>query len=342
MYPKFNLVVLTLSSITFACMVQSAQAQPKFSQKQLVKAAQRFNQSVGLNVDVSAPSSTTTLDTLAVLTKIEYHVADRAPDDPTNQDSITIIGNHPHGYWRVSQQDKFHLEVDDVTGFVKNYVNYTALDVDGDKPAGEAIPKSQALRIAKNAIIATGVTLNNLTLTGVQEIQNHVPALADGHEWYVCWSRTFRGIPYRREGAGVFVAAESGQVISVRVDAQSIDPQTVAEKVTPEQALSIAKAQITAVGLSPYDFPLLEVKKEIVPFNTYYLNGDATHHTLQTRVVWNCNFGVPADNFEVRVDAETGDVIGGFHSASLGGGVKRFVPQFGRQLKHSEIPRKAK
>ncbi len=334
---SFVLSIQTLTVISW--IILPVQANPGVSQEQAVIIAQQFTQKVAGSIKLSTATPIAKQNDLLI--KIEHYQPDKAPNDLINASISSTLDNHSHGYWKISQQGTCHMEVDEVTGGINNYVNYTILGVNGNKPAGEAIPKSEAVKIAEYAIKATGKPTDHLILDYVQERQNAIPPKADAHEWLVSWLRTYQGISYRREGAGVFLAAETGTVISVRVDVQSSDPVTAVENMNREQALIIAEAQLKAVNLPFSDLPIMEIKKEIVPFNNYWRNGDNIHHTLQTRVVWNCHFGIPENNFEVWVDAETGDVVGGDYTGSLGGKVKTFAPKFGRQLKHSDIKKKA-
>ena len=337
---KISLMISASLLPLSTCLPQRTEAQPQMTQKQAAATFQRFSLSVA--GDSRPLAFTTSSSQAALLASVAYHEPDKAPDDPTNDDLLTVLANHPHGYWQIERHGSFDMEVDDTTGHVINYSDDTALTTDSNLPASEAVPKSQAIKIAEAAVRATGASLNIFTLNGVVEYQNSDPPKAIGHEWYVCWLRTFRSIPYRRQGAGVFLAAETGRVLSVRVDEQYTDPLTAVEKMTREQASQVAEAQLTAVGLTASSLPVVRVQKEIVPFNHFWQTGDESHHSLQTRVVWSVECGVPGDTLEVWVDSETGDVVGGYHVSSLGRGAMLPALKFGHQLKHRDIPLKAK
>jgi len=234
------------------------------------------------------------------------------------------------------------MKVDDETGKVFAYTNYATQDAKNDDSAGMSISKASALSIAKQAMAAAGHPTDTMVLEWILEEQGHDPPTASMHKLNVAWLRTYQGIPFRREGGGVIMEAETGDVISVGIGYPSIDPVSNLENISLRQGMSIAEAQLTAVGLPLSDLPLLSTEKEIVPFNTYWQNGDEIHRTLQTRIVWNYHFGSPSNTFEIWVDTETGDVIGGYNEASLGRGVKMLTPKFGHQLKHSETLTKTK
>jgi len=327
--------------LALCCGAPQVHGDPATSQAQAEATAQRFLLRVaGPAMNAQAISGT---NSTRLSTKVVYHAADKAPDDPSNQDFFSVVGNHPRGYWRVERLDSYHLEVDDVTGYVLSYGNYTALDVDGDPPAGESIPKAEVRQLAEAALRATGTPLGNFVFSSMGEYQNHMPPLASGHEWDVCWTRTFQGVPYPRKGAEVYLNAETGRIISVSFGVPYTDPTiTSGAAITQEQARSVAEAQLNAVGLAVSDLPVVTVQKQIVPFNRYWETGDVQHHSLKTRVVWNFHYGVPLETIEVWVDAATGDVVGGSYEGTLGNGVKIPMPKFGRQLKPTELVVKVK
>ena len=233
------------------------------------------------------------------------------------------------------------MEVDATTGSVVSYSDYAALDVNGESPAGEATPKADAIRVSRSALNATGRDLSNLSFGYAQERQDSDPPKARSHKWLVYWGRAYRGIPYRRDGASVFLNAETGKVLSVSFASPSIDPPVTNENVTREQALRIAETQLNAVGLDVAALPIVMAKKEIVPVNHFWESGRDFPPSLQTRVVWNCHYGIPLDTLEVWVDAATGDVVGGTRVGVLGRGKKIPALKFGHQLGHANTnPRK--
>ena len=335
---KFPQSAILLAALCYAAL--PAYSDPVVSQAQAATAAQEFSRSIAVpGVDAAnAPNASQSRFPVAS----EHHNADKSLNDLANEAFLALFVDYPHGYWRIERPGQYHMEVDDVTGHILGYVCYISADVDGNLPAGEAIPKSQARQIAEAALRATGAPLNNYTFAYTQERQDYSPPTASGHEWYVCWNRTFQGIPYRREGAGVFLAAETGKVISVRVDEQSIDPPTADGSVSQAQALNMATAQLEAAGITASEMPSVTAEKEIVPFNHYWETGDEAHRSLQTDVVWNCRYTLPGETLEVWIGADTGDVIGGYYTGTLGRGGKLPIPKFGHQLKHTELTVKGK
>lgn len=325
----------TLLPVLLCYVALPTYSAPVVSQVQAMTKAQQFSQSVTGSLMDAANGFNTAQPRFPAAS--EHRSADKAPDDPANNDLKTILGNHPHGYWRIERPGQYHLEVDDLTGHILSYVDYTASDVANDPPAGEAIPRPQARQIAGAALQATGVPLGNYAFAYAEEMQGHSPPTASEHEWYISWTRTFQGIPYRREGAGVFLAAETGKVISVRVDEQSVDPATAGEKVPQEQALNMAEAQLQAAGITTSELPQVTASKEIVPFNHYWATGDEAHHSLQSYVAWNCRYTLPGETLEVWIDANTGDVVGGYYAGTLGRSGKFPLLKLGHQLKRSEI-----
>jgi hypothetical protein len=182
-----------------------------------------------------------------------------------------------------------------------------------------------------------------MKLEWVSEEQGSIPSMASMHKISIAWLRTYQGIPFYREGGGVILEAETGDIISVGIGCISPDPLNTLDNVSQTQAVQIANAQLNAVSLSALDIPLTSVNKEIIHPNFYWQTGDALQGTdealvgSQTRIVWDCHFGTSENNFEVWADAETGDVVGGDYTRALGGKAKSPTPKFGHQLKHSEI-----
>ena len=330
--PAVTLCLLTLAQ-------GDSQAAPRLSAEAATVIAHNLSRGLAALRPATSGMIPTILDTSAE--KTEYSEADKTPDDATNVSLVSMVSNHPHPYWKITRPGHSRIQVDDTTGRIISYVNYDTADANNDAPSDVGIPKSRALQIAKSAMQVAGCSLDDMALEGVTDQEGHNPPIASMHEMVVAWLRTYKGIPYRAEWASVRLEAETGDVISVGVGLRSSDPTAVTENVSQAQAQAIAEAQLSAAGLPLPNLPLMQAKKEIVPFNSYWQSGDEAHHTLQTRAAWNYHFGVPENYFEVWVDTETGDVIGGYHMASLGGRAKGLTPRFGRQLKHSEVsPRK--
>lgn len=319
------------------CVKSFAQAQPRMSKDEAIKTFQRFSLRVAGDSRAEAFSSVLHADSQPV--EVNYYDADHLPSDSLER-YMMIAQDHPHGYWRIIKKHRFESEVDDWTGRILGYLDLTASDENKYQPAGEAIPEAEALKLAQAAIQATGSSLDQLKLSGAAEYQNTEPPTAAGHEWYVSWLHTFHGVPSRRDGARVYLAAETGKIISVSINDRLVDPSTAVENVMQEQAVTISAAQLSAVGIT--DVPFLSVEKQLVPLNRYWEAGNSTRISRQTRAVWNCEWGYPGKMLKVWVDTETGDVIGGEYEGSLGRGHSLPKPKFGHQLKHSEVPLKAK
>ena len=318
------------------CVGSSAQAQPRMSKDEAIKTFQRFSLRVAGDSRAEPFSSVLYADSPSA--DVNYYDSDHLPSDSFERD-IMIAQDHPHGYWRIIKKHRFEAEVDDQTGRILGYLDYTASDENKYQPAGEAISEAEALKLAQAAIQATGTSLNQLKLPRVVEYQNTQPPTSAGHEWCVTWFHTFHGVPSQRDGARVYLAAETGKIISVNINDRLVDPSTTVENVTQEQAMTISAAQLSAVEIS--NVPFLSVEKQLVPLNRYWEKGDSTRHSRQTRAVWNCKWGYsdPERILEVWVDMETGDVVGGEYVGTMGSsGHSLPKPKFGHQLKHAEVP----
>ncbi len=344
-------VLLTMQSVLFCLPLvvsQVAYANPQLSQDKAAGVAKHFTQVLNTLAAPTGPSQT-------VVAEATGHIEYQDPQSDLNHSTNALAGylaalhvpemleNKGHPYWKVSKPGAFEIEVDNGTGKIVAYTNYMTRDALNDCPAGPSISKSRALSIAEEAMAAAGQPVDTMKLQWVAEEQGKIPPTASMHKISIAWLRTYQGIPFHREGGGVMLEAETGDVISVGIGCISPDPVSTAENVSKYQAINIANAQLEAVSLSITDIPLMTVSKEIVHPNFYWHTGDAMHTGdeellgLQTRVVWNCHFGSPENNFQVWVDTETGDVVGGDYEGTLGRGTKIPKPKFGHQIKYKEL-----
>ena len=239
---------------------------------------------------------------------------------------MIVSADHPHGFWKIEAQRNFAMEVDDQTGNILSYNDDAALEDGKYKAAGKAMPKEEAIQRAEAALSAAGVSLEYLQFSYIQESQNSyiregqnfgLPSVS-GHQMWLEWRHTFHGIPADRAGTKVRLGAETGKIIWVSAGDpnQWIDPPAAVENITREQAIAIARAQLYAVGYK--DLPLTSAEKQLMPSNRYWMHGtDTTPLSRQTRVVWNCAWQYLSGNYDVWIDTQTGEVIGGEHRGSL-------------------------
>ena len=306
------LPLLSAFGLPTAAQAKPRMTKPRMTRYQVIQTFQRF--SLRVTGDRRAETFITRPDQPPLVT-INYYDADHLPSEPS-QRSMIVGEDHPNGFWKIEAQQSFSMEIDDQTGHVLSYINFTASEDGKYKAAGKTMPKQEVRTRAEAALLAAGVSLEHLKLAYVQEYQNS--DFAYGHEMWVDWKHTFHGIPADRAGASVCLGAETGKVISLSVSDPNrwIDPPTAVENITREQAVAIARAQLYAVGYK--DLPLASADKRLMPSNRYWYYGtDTTPLSRQTRVVWDCAWQYLSGNYQVWIDTQTGAVIGGEHEKSL-------------------------
>lgn len=298
MTPNARRLAVCLLLLSALSLASAAQAKPRMTKYQVIQIFQRF--SLRVTGDRRAEAFITR-PYQPPLTEINYYDAD-----------------HRHGFWKIKAQKSFEMEVDDQTGHVLSYIDDT---VSGDgryKAAGTAMPKEEVRTRAEAALSAAGMSFDHLKLAYIQESQIFGVASVSGHRMDVAWKHTFEGIPADRAETRVCLGAETGKVIWVAAGDPDrwIDPPTAVENITREQAVAIARIQMSVVGYN--DLPLTSAKKQLMPSNRYWEHGtDTTPLSRQTRVVWDCAWQYLSGNYHVWIDTQTGAVIGGEHEGSL-------------------------
>ena len=347
---KFSPVAFTALLATLAAP-QVSLAAPHLTQDEATNLVKNFGTRLATS---PAPAEARRRAVTGSAAKIEYHGSENTDNSTGLPDSSVALNlalpleNKGRSYWKMSKPGVFNIEVDDATGKVVAYMNYATHEALNDQPAGEPISNARALNIAMQAMAAAGQPTDTMKLEWILEEQGHEPPIVSMHKINVAWRRLYQGIPFHQEGGGVVLEAETGDVLSVGIGCTSPDPATTVENISQRQAVTLAEAQLAAVSLPASDLPLMSVQKEIVHPNIYWQTGDtmqAQNESLnspQTRVVWNCQYGFAEFNYEVCIDAETGDVIAGYHTQCLGGSGQRFVPKFGHQLKGTKLAVKGK
>lgn len=227
--------------------------------------------------------------------------------------SLGSSEHHWQARWRIIFPHQAEMEVIDATGIVAFYenLNYAAKNpAIGNQPAGQAIPKEEAISRAADLLKATGQT-EDLAFWKADLDQTAEPPTVLGHTWFVCWTREFQGIPYEHEGLNITLDAETGEVRGLGLVFHSAPPLTAAVNINQETAQQNALALLKRIGI---DSPQITgCKRLIVQPNMYWQVGSEPVLALpQTaRSVWSCLYAIGPRVYKVWIDTETGKIIGG-------------------------------
>lgn len=246
-------------------------------------------------------------------------------DVSSNQ--FSLLSNNAHSSrWQIHFSNQADVEVDSASGNITHYMNAAFFQHKSDQAEDKAMTREQAIQCATDALTATGVPLSELSLVEA--------AKSSRDQWNVVWKRVFHGIPYYRDNAIVEVQGVSGEIIGLGVNFHSSQPPILDNKISQEEAVSIAQEQLRAANLT--NLPLKGGVGLIVEPNSFWQDGNERPVSGKSRSAWFCSFGQGEQFYAVWVDTATGDVIGGTMGGTLGGStVKRQKPIFGHQLKRS-------
>ena len=226
---------------------------------------------------------------------------------PVTKDSIEET--YWQSRWHVSFPGQAVVEVVDQTGLISRFENTAYLSKHDYSPAGQAIPQEEAVRLATQAVNATGL-LSGIKFWRASLLQLSRPPLATTNEWEVLWQRAAGDIPYRHQHVAVGLDAQTGELKNLVVMFPSPPISIARVAITQQQAAGVSHQQLLRQGFS--EKPLQSAELEIVRVGTEPV--DANGHKLQTgvaRVVWSCLFQDSSNADNVWVDAETGQIIGG-------------------------------
>lgn len=116
--------------------------------------------------------------------------------------------------WEVTFPSQAEVEVVDATSVIIRYANdaYYVVHQDDNTPAGEAIPKQEAIQRAKAAVSATGQPEPlQFWLAQIEQLHPTNP-LAKTQDWSVRWFRATSDGPYRDQHASVGLNAQTGEI----------------------------------------------------------------------------------------------------------------------------------
>jgi stage V sporulation protein SpoVS len=209
------------------------------------------------------------------------------------------------------------IDVDDKTAVVMYYfqpsnLSHTPKSLLAGAPAADATTKEQVITTATSALQASGVLkFGDLVFSEATRHQSG----ADYAFWNVSWKRMSGEIPYRQQGANVEIDAQTGSLIGISVNYKTAAATGVVQRVTPEQAITVARQKLQASGIDLIAPPT--VTEQLVQPNAYWLEpGGEQVMSPEVRAAWVCLFPQARGDIEIWIDTETGQVIGG----SLNGG----------------------
>lgn len=232
--------------------------------------------------------------------------------------------------WRATLYDGkglVDIDVDSTTGVVTRYMNLRGVS---DLPAvKDPISEERVIAKAREVLTSAGAMRSNeLVLKGAELMHT----AANSTTWLISWRRDFSGIPYRDQGAHVGVDADTGELIGFGVNFRTPVPRSANANVSKDQALSIAAKQLLDAGLQAD--AALHVTTEVIQPNTFWQPDGSESQTLPyARVVWICQYRVDAAFYEVWVDRETAQIIGGSRASNMG---------FNKVRKVKPLPQKAR
>lgn len=230
------------------------------------------------------------------------------------------------GFLAPEFQVKFHgfsrIRVDAETGDPIGFVDHSAFLETYAAAEADPMPKESAIAIAEDVIRELG-SPEGLVFAGatLKAPIDDIPA------WICKWDRLWNGIPYYRggpEGAHVWVAATTGEVVSAAIYRPPPAPAVSEIAVQADSALETALSFARSEGL-PLTTPLADPQLSIVQPNYAWSEASAVQVRYDTpsRIAWVINIGQIADDRlphltgEFWVDAATGEILGGARSGGL-------------------------
>lgn len=211
--------------------------------------------------------------------------------------------------WNVAFPAQAEVEVVDATNVIADYWNsaYSITHRD-NSPPGEAIPQSEAIQRAQDVINATQ-QIEPLQFRGAEIFQFHTPPLARACVWSVDWSRVSRGIPYYDQHVGVMLDAQTGEIKGLILNLTTPPLKSAIQAVSQLDAINIGAAEVIRQGIeegATHKETHLEI---ITPNNRWPHSSDKPGQHNGIRLAWAVTFIVDGHWREVKIDAETGEIL---------------------------------
>lgn len=238
--------------------------------------------------------------------------------------------------WQVKFGHKAIVEVVDATSLVSRYYNYDLSHQAMLNNGAPATPISQdAATTQANTIMQAGTGASELGTPQAQEVQLTNPPTSAGDLWMITYPRQLNNIPYRQQGASVVVQAETGAVQGYSVNFTTPIPAAANLIVTHDAAIATAQGQLNTSNIQ--GTTLAAALQEVVQPNTFWQQGGSPlpQPETPTRVAWACSFVNATQDgvYEVWVDSETGQVIGGITIQKKGAHLRPLGPPKPRSLR---------
>ena len=254
-------------------------------------------------------------------------------------------------------QPRFHIlfeqaiEVDvSVSGEVVQY-SCRQSTAGKDKPVlKKPLGQGDALIMAEQTLQAAGYSISQWRMRGVEGefVENRIEKECFIEaEWKVEFQRQFHDLVVRHHFCRVFIEARTGVLKFFIVRLPSPAPESHRESVDLAGACQLAsdhlrhfdlyracmeasryrenetaedkeQAARRTAALDLQSAALYRVEQEVVQRNTLWFDLNATPRPEPARVAWVCYFRVQTHRFEVFVDVETQEVIGGVWHIPIG------------------------
>ena len=271
------------------------------TESQAVRIASDFCQSVGLTVPGTA----------------KYPVPE----------GIHIADPFWQSRWLVVFPGQAEVEVADTAGRITYFSNESFAHEVFEKrqtPAGNLLPQAEAIRRADAALRAAG-SMEEMSFSQASLDQLNGSGKFGSSTWFVLWKRVAGGLTYHNQHASVSVDAATGEITRLAVVFPSPPTTTSLTPISSSPlAATTAIERLTQFGITRGT--LQSIKTEIVQPNEFWQDQNGTTALLNTsRTALVCQFEKDGATYNVWVDADTDEVIGGEaigHKGTERGGAK--------------------
>lgn len=292
MLKRNNLAVfalLCLFSVSPAAAGVATTEGTHLTDSQAVQIASDFCQSVGLTVTVPGTA--------------KYPVPE----------GIHIANPFWQSRWLVVFPGQAEVEVTDIGGRVTYFSNESFAHEVFEKrqtPAGNLISQAEAIRRADAALHTAG-SMEEMSFSQASLDQLNGSGKFGSSTWFIVWKRVAGGMAYHNQHASVSVDAATGEITGLAIVFPS--PPT-ASSFTPmsrsQMAATTAVERLKQFGI--IGTTLQSAKTEIVqPNDLWHGQNEATAMLNTSRPALVCRFVKDGATYNLWVDTDTNEVIGG-------------------------------
>ena len=311
---SFCWLIFSLGILTAPAPAQTTAQAPvkaRLTEAQAIQLAQQFCQRIGQ--PVTGPAVT---------------------EFPEREELVDLPNHFWQTCWKISFGYDVDVQVIDATGVIRGYGNNAFFHkplAEQHLPVGEFISEQEAMQKALFILQATGQT-EELTPPDIRFEEIARPVKHGTTDWAVRWHRSSHGIAYREDGADVILDGESGKVISAGIGYYSPPLAAFTERFHRAETAAIAGEVMSQVGL-PDAVPETRIVRagleRMERPNTFWQDGDENHPAPGPARPVHAHV-YRADNiyYEVWIDMETGQTIGGSWYSLRGGANKPSIKHF--------------